>query len=727
MTRHAKPLDLQLNLQLVDAPKTVIPDSKQRELSLALVEPFTRGTQAEPPLAPGVAEHMIYLRDDRPIAPESPEQGLYAEAEANSAYLAPGFLPLASELNVSHEANLQNAQAQFAGATPDLGDIVFHSSTALTGAGSGPGLYEWSDGELRFVSELPEGKGPAPDPVLGYYQGRFTSHAISSNGARVIWTDNEEGPGHLYMTATNESEPIQLDKAEGVVEPVAASAQFQAASSDGSRVFFSDDQALTKGSSAEPEEKEADLYECEMAQGAGGLVCDLRDLTVPVNPGEHAAVQGLLLGSNEEGSDIYLVAHGVLAVNENGAGERARAGADNLYELRYDGTQWTRTFVARLSEADSRDWEEGKPGEEVIPANTALQTARVSPDGEYLAFMSERSLTGYDNEDVSSEQAGEKRLDEEVYLYDAGTASLRCVSCDPTGARPVGVFDEEGSGEGLGLVADRREIWRGRWLAGSIPGWTARSGLSALFQSRYLSNEGRLFFNSADALVPQVAKPTREEEVEVEVAGKKQKQRQKVGVENVYEYEPAGVGSCESASGGCVALISSGTSEKESAFLEATPSGEDVFFLTAAQLLPQDTDTAFDIYDARACTADSPCLTPPAAEARGCSSADACRPAPPAQQAPGGPLGSATFSGPGNLTPTAKQGVKGEQQHKKPPTRAEKLAKALASCRAQHPHSKKKRLACEAHAKKLYGPQKKAKKSTRAKSSFSGISKGKGR
>jgi hypothetical protein len=38
VTRHAKPLDSQLNLQLIDAPKTAIPDSKQRELSLALVE-----------------------------------------------------------------------------------------------------------------------------------------------------------------------------------------------------------------------------------------------------------------------------------------------------------------------------------------------------------------------------------------------------------------------------------------------------------------------------------------------------------------------------------------------------------------------------------------------------------------------------------------------------------------------------------------------------------------
>ena len=46
MTRHAKPLDLQLNLQLVDAPKTVIPDSKQRELSLALVELLVGAAQA---------------------------------------------------------------------------------------------------------------------------------------------------------------------------------------------------------------------------------------------------------------------------------------------------------------------------------------------------------------------------------------------------------------------------------------------------------------------------------------------------------------------------------------------------------------------------------------------------------------------------------------------------------------------------------------------------------
>ena len=38
MTLHAKPLNSQLNLLLVDAPKTVVSDNKQKELALALVE-----------------------------------------------------------------------------------------------------------------------------------------------------------------------------------------------------------------------------------------------------------------------------------------------------------------------------------------------------------------------------------------------------------------------------------------------------------------------------------------------------------------------------------------------------------------------------------------------------------------------------------------------------------------------------------------------------------------
>ncbi len=88
------------------------------------------------------------------------------------------------------------------------------------------------------------------------------------------------------------------------------------------------------------------------------------------------------------------------------------------------------------------------------------------------------------------------------------------------------------------------------------------------YQPRYLSDSGRLFFDSPEALVPQDTD----------------------GVENVYEYEPAGIGSCTGVSGtfdagvgGCVSLISSGTSSEESAFFDASVSGDDVFFLTTSQ------------------------------------------------------------------------------------------------------------------------------------------------
>jgi hypothetical protein len=395
----------------------------------------------------------------------------------------------------------------------------------------------------------------------------------------------------------------------------------------------------------------------------------------------------------------------VLASNEHGNGEIAEAGRYNLYALQEqtDG-EWARTFIAQLAAEDMPEWDEGKT---VIPADSAFSTARVSPNGRYLAFMSAASITGYDNVDASPAADGAR--DEEVYLYDTETSSLRCVSCNPTGARPAGVFDTEEAGEGVGLLVDRRKVWTGHWEAGNSPGWTAHSEISALFQSRYLSNEGRLFFNSADALVPQVTTATRQETID----GAKQE----VGVENVYEYEPSGLGSCESATGGCVSLISSGESGEESAFLEATPSGDDVFFLTAAQLLPQDTDTAFDIYDARVCSSESPCLTPPTPSPGACDGAEACRPAEPPHQAPVTPAGSDTTVGstsvPGSPRPSA--GVKSSTASKpKPLTRAQQLADALAACRKHFPHANKRRVRCEDQARKKYASVRDARKTLEA-------------
>jgi hypothetical protein len=344
-----------------------------------------------------------------------------------------------------------------------------------------------------------------------------------------------------------------------------------------------------------------------------------------------------------------------------------------------------------VSQEDSPDW--GSTG----VGSLGGLTSRVSPDGHYLAFMSNQPLTGYDSTDANPAANGAK--DEEVFLYDSTTQQLVCASCTP-GTRPHGVQDKFVSGEGGGLVVDRPGVWRAeeggsreRWLAGSIPGWTPLEANTATYQSRYLSDEGRLFFNGADALVPQDTN----------------------GKVDVYEFEPPSVGSCANATG-CVSLISSGTGTHESAFLDASEpgpheNGNDVFFVTAAQLVPADHDNSFDVYDARVCSEGSPCLQPKVTTRTKCEtepSAATCK-APESPQTGFGAPASSTFSGPTDVakqqTLPAKTIVK-----PKPLTKKQKLAKALAQCRKKYKHAKKKLHACERQAHAKYGPKKPAKK-----------------
>ena len=246
----------------------------------------------------------------------------------------------------------------------------------------------------------------------------------------------------------------------------------------------------------------------------------------------------------------------------------------------------------------------------------------------------------------------------------------------------MGIFDTKGD-----LLVDPDSNWSNHWLAASVPAWTG-----PFYASRDVSNEGRVFFDSAEAIVPQDTN----------------------GREDVYEYEPEGVGNCTRAEG-CVSLISSGTSGEESAFLDASAKGpggqegEDVFFLTASRLVPQDLDSAFDVYDAHVCSASAPCLSAPVSSPP-CTSGDSCKAAPSPQPAIFGAPPSATFNGAGDVVPvpaaTVKQKGKTAAQ-----LRAEKLAKALRACRKR---AKGKRAACEAQARKRYGP----KKSESRKSSF---------
>jgi DNA-binding beta-propeller fold protein YncE len=649
------------------------------DLSAAIVEPLGIRTLQEPPLVPGVGseERSIYLRRNATCgtAPATCYEPLVSAANDTTNEKFAGLL-------------------EFVDATPDLSHAIVESQVPLTpDAPESGGLYEWRSGQpLELVSVLPGGTA-ASGATLGWSNGtqRNTRHALSSDGSRVVF-GNEEG-NRLYVRDTTSNETVQVNAAVPPLpepkedEPELDETHFQIASSDGSRVFFTDTAPLTADSTLKPTigSGPADLYEFDVNTRT------LTDLTAQ-SSGGNADVQGFVLGASEDGSSAYFVANGILAEGADlgTCAQGVPAETCNLYVAHLEGGKWSNRFIAELSIEDGHDWLAS------FEAKLGGLTSRVSPNGEFLAFMSNRPITGYENVDANPEAHGAR--DEEVFLYDAAAHHVACASCR-TGFAPQGVFDTEQASEGNGLLVDRPGNWDGRWLAGSIPGWTPLNLYKAAQQSRYLSDEGRLFFNSPEELVKLPA------------------EEQYVHKENVYEYEPAGVGSCDKTSG-CVSLLSSGVSNQESAFIDATPSGDNAFFITAQQLVPADRDHSFDLYDARVCTDASPCIAPTSPPAPPCSSEASCRP--PGSLAPGfGAPASATQAGGGNVTKLETRGETKSKGHKL--TRAQLLAKALKSCRHKHKgkskHAKKKRVACERQARKKYGPKKStkhAKKSAKA-------------
>jgi hypothetical protein len=616
------------------------------DLSLGLIEPA--GETPLPPLPAG-SEKTIYLR----------EAGGEYRALVTSENVPPG---------TKFGKGKANRDFKFISASPDLSHVVVDSTTKLTIAPIGSSaLYEWSEGRLQIASVLPHRESASAS--LGY-NNEVVRHAISNDGSRLIWSVGSPGKEHLYLRDIVRGETVQVDAAQGRPEPADINVKYRIADGEGSRIFFTSSAHLTADSTSV--EGAEDLYEFEITSGAGEpLAGKLADLTVDRNPGESANVQGVI-GASEDGSYVYFVANGVLG----DAAEKGAKSGHNLYVARYEAgvKAWMQpAFVAALSTGDEPDWvETGGKG-------SGGMTSRVSPNGHYLAFMSEQSLTGYENRDANSDVP-----DEEAFLYDANSGSAVCASCDPTGARPIGLHEGKAYEENL---VDYAKNWENRWIAGSVPGWTTTNLVHSLYQSRYLSDSGRLFFNSSDALVPADAN----------------------GKEDVYEYEPVGIGSCQgpgygqSASvifsegiGGCVSLISTGTSTEESAFMDASETGSDVFFLTLSRLSSQDYDNSIDLYNAHECTPSSPCAVTPALVPPPCTTGDACKPAPTPQPALFGAPSSATFSGAGNTVPsTSKPNVTQRQA-----TQAKKLEKALKACRKK---PKRKRVACERQARKKFG------------------------
>ena len=457
-------------------------------------------------------------------------------------------------------------------------------------------LYERTPEALRFVCYLPNGKAsPLPcsaGTLMGSVDLSSRHNAISTDGSRIFFTTYNAVSDNKFGTIY-----ARIDGKETVAisSPLSTSpAFFWTAAQDGSRVIFSFDSGPL----------EDHLYELDVDKASAG------------EPGAATEIaQGAIgpLGASEDASRIYF------ASSEDLDGEGpASAGARNLYLYEADpgGGGGSFTFIMGLAAPDIAPNIPASTQPPVWPISISPGTraARVSPDGNHAVFMSAVSPTpgGYDNTDAFSSEP-----DSEVYQYDAIEEELRCVSCNPTGARP--------SGAELGFGSLR--------AAARIQGWEF-----SFHAPRVLSVDGtRVFFESHEALVPGDTN----------------------GTWDVYQWEEPGKGSCSEfdptygeASGGCVDLISSGQSPAVSTFLDADPSGDNVFIGTQSSLVGIDYGLN-DVYDARV-GGGFPEPDPPGDCVEGCQNP----PPPPPDLTPA----SESSHGQGNATPGRKACPKGKRR-----------------------------------------------------------------
>ncbi len=265
-------------------------------------------------------------------------------------------------------------------------------------------------------------------------------------------------------------------------------------------------------------------------------------------------------------------------------------------------------------------------------------------------------MTDYDNRNCGF-SFSHKEGCQELYLYSAGTNSVKCISCNPTGERPRG-------NAGLATATLNAHLVPNNLPVGRL--------------TRNLSPDGtRVFFESPD---PLLSEDTNSQE---ECTFRREFERIIPDCMDVYEWEAPGTpgGTCREAeiNGGCLYLLSTGKSRDASFFLDASTDGANAFIATTSQLVPTDRDELYDVYDARSGGGiSSQQEVAPAL----CASSDACHgssSSPPDLLSPG----SSSFQGPGNAKQRSNRSTRcekhgythcGKKHHKK--RRGKKNAKS---------------------------------------------------
>lgn len=511
-------------------------------------------------------------------------------------------------------------ETELQGTSADGKTAIVRIADKLTPDALGGGVsqtYYARSGGLTLLCILPDGS-PSAVPCSGGTSHELSgnlsafgysnhvasvSHALSNDGRRAYWTAVDEtngdsaGTGRIYLRINPGQEQSDDDSCDdpGKACTVAVSgtkssapARFLGASPDGSRALYE----FVEGSLA------GNLYKFDLESQSSTLI---------------ARKTHGVAGGGESLEQVYFVSEEKLAGTQG-----ATAGKPNLY-LSDEGSA---TFIATLSALDvHRTLVTTKYSASNVDPRPVHHSAIASADGSKLAFTSTLPLTGYDNTDVKSPlscvtngSSVEALCDSEVFLYEAGSEGPVCISCNPSGAAPAGRVVEIVPTAGIKLPT-----------AASLP-----LAKNQLYRPRVFSSSGdRLFFNSFDSL------SLRDTDNRMDVY-------EWQAAEGASECDARGADIYAAASEGCLSLISGGNATTDSEFLDASATGENIFFSSNQSLLPQDPGQ-IDVYVARVGGGFPPPVTKPIpCDGEGCQ---ATTPAPPP------PSVGSHSAGPGNPKP----------------------------------------------------------------------------
>jgi hypothetical protein len=511
----------------------------------------------------------------------SPDLGYALIRMPRNGSLAPGDNPNAENLylrdnltDTFHTLSLESSLG-VAGSDPSTPRVFFDSEKALLpGAVEGSAsrnVYEWDDGQIQLASIRPDGTPFPGGASLETLLGRYSDFAVLKETG-----DTVGGTAQLYLRKNHQTVKVSVSQRTTPDPSGPGFVEFEGASDDGSKIFFTSTEALTDDADAQLGGPKLYRYDATT-----NTVTDLTASAIGREIGE------AVVAVSADGSYVYFFSRSQFHPGENEKGE------SSLY-LWHNGTI---TFIG----ADPRSLNETKYW---------ATTYRISPSGRRLSFTTNSRMTSYDNADSVPGGSGESRQDDEVYIYDADLHRLTCVSCNPSGQRPTGT---PGGGLDGGSASPMPPV---RQSTNLQPGVT---------------DDGRIFFNSRDALVPE------------DVNGKR----------DVYEWED-----------GRVHLISSGTDGNPSLLASSSATGDDVFISTREQLVVADHDENVDVYDARVGGG-----FPKAASPSSCEGLEGCHGTAKAAPSFADPA-SGSLSGAAQLSPSARRLKAARKACKKKPKKA---------------------------------------------------------